>query len=374
MVKLKTRQDIEDFVRGCTFLGTGGGGSPKDGIEWLSTLMDQGKELGWIPADEIPDGVWTVCCYLMGTIAPKTEEIKRRMEWFGLTKRVIEFMPAEAAKELIQYAKVELGAIVPLEIGGGATPSAVVAGALFGVPVVDGDYSGGRAIPEVPQTTPIIFDQPMWPMASVDAYGNRAIIKEAVGYEMAERMGKMLSAASFELVGNAAFLLKGEAMKKTVVKGTLSKSLEIGRAIRQARESGADPVEAARKVVDGWILFKGKVTGKDWEDKEGYYWGTHTITGSGEFQGSEFKIWFKNENHVTWLDGKPYVTSPDIVVVVDLRTGEPKTNPSIREGDEVAVIGIRAAEVFTTEKGLEILGPKHFGFNLEYKPITEWMS
>jgi len=374
MVKLKTRQDIEDFVRGCTFLGTGGGGSPEDGIKWLSTLMDQGKELGWIPADEIPDGVWTVCCYLMGTIAPKTEEIKRRMEWFGLTKRVIEFMPAEAAKELIQYAKVELGAIVPLEIGGGATPSAVVAGALFGVPVVDGDYSGGRAIPEVPQTTPIIFDQPMWPMASVDAYGNRAIIKEAVGYEMAERMGKMLSAASFELVGNAAFLLKGEAMKKTVVKGTLSKSLEIGRAIRQARESGADPVEAARKVVDGWILFKGKVTGKDWEDKEGYYWGTHTITGSGEFQGSEFKIWFKNENHVTWLDGKPYVTSPDIVVVVDLRTGEPKTNPSIREGDEVAVIGIRAAEVFTTEKGLEILGPKHFGFNLEYKPITEWMS
>jgi len=374
MVKLKTRQDIEDFVRGCTFLGTGGGGSPEDGIKWLSTLMDQGKELGWIPADEIPDGVWTVCCYLMGTIAPKTEEIKRRMEWFGLTKRVIEFMPAEAAKELIQYAKVELGAVVPLEIGGGATPSAVVAGALFGVPVVDGDYSGGRAIPEVPQTTPIIFDQPMWPMASVDAYGNRAIIKEAVGYEMAERMGKMLSAASFELVGNAAFLLKGEAMKKTVVKGTLSKSLEIGRAIRQARESGADPVEAARKVVDGWILFKGKVTGKDWEDKEGYYWGTHTITGSGEFQGSEFKIWFKNENHVTWLDGKPYVTSPDIVVVVDLRTGEPKTNPSIREGDEVAVIGIRAAEVFTTEKGLEILGPKHFGFNLEYKPITEWMS
>lgn len=374
MVKLNTRQDIEDFVRGCTFLGTGGGGSPEDGIKWLSTLMDQGKELGWVPAEEIPDDVWTVCCYLMGTIAPKTEEIKRRMEWFGLTKRVIEFMPAEAAKELIQYAKVELGAIVPLEIGGGATPSAVVAGALFGVPVVDGDYSGGRAIPEVPQTTPIIFNQPMWPMASVDAYGNRAIIREAVSYEMAERMGKMLSAASFELVGNAAFLLKGAAMKKTVVKGTLSKSLEIGRAIREARESGADPVEAARKVVDGWILFKGKVTGKDWEDKEGYYWGTHTITGSGEFEGREFKIWFKNENHITWLDGKPYVTSPDIVVVVDLKTGEPKTNPSIEVGDEVAVIGIRAAEVFTTEKGLEILGPKHFGFDLEYKPIAEWVS
>jgi DUF917 family protein len=309
---------------------------------------------------------------LMGSIAPQTDEIKEKKVGFGLTERIIDQMAAEAGRALSKYADVTPAALVPVEMGGAATPSALAAGAVFGVPVVDGDYAGGRAIPEVLQTTPCIYAQPMCPMASVDAYGNKAIIADAISYEMAERIGKKLSEASFDIVGNAAFLLKGEVMKKAITKGTLSKSLHVGRAIREAREQGRDAVEAARETANGGILFKGKVTDKDWEDKEGYLWGTHTISGGGDFSGQEFKIWFKNENHVTWLDGASYVTSPDAIVVVDLRTAEPKTNTVIKEGDDVAVIGISAAEAFTSEKGIEILGPKHFGFDMEYRPIGDW--
>jgi len=36
---------------------------------------------------------------------------------------------------------------------------------------------------------------------------------------------------------------------------------------------------------------------------------------------------------------------------------------------KVYVIGFKAHNIFRTEKGLEILGPKHFGFNIEYIPI-----
>lgn len=371
MTVLKSKQDIEDFVRGCTLLGTGGGGAPEAGISSLNRLLDQGKTLHFVSADEIEDQTWTVCCYLMGTIAPMTDEIRCRMERFGLTNRIVDEMPAEAGRELAKFANVEINAVVPLEIGGGATPSAVAAGALFGVPVIDGDYSGGRAIPEVPQTTPIILDRGMWPMASVDSYGNRAVITGASSFEMAERIGKMLSAASFELVGNAAFLMKGSDMKNTVVKGTLSRSLELGRAIREAREQGRDPVEAARGVVNGWILFKGTVSKKEWEDRDGYLWGTHTITGDGEFAGHTYKIWFKNENHVTWWDDKPHVTSPDSVNVVRTDDAEPLTNTVIKEGDDVTVIGIAAAEAFNTPKGLELLAPKHFEFDIEHKPIKD---
>jgi uncharacterized protein len=371
MTTLKTKQDIVDFVRGCTFLGTGGGGAPEGGIEGLTKLLDQGKSLSFVPASEVNDDVWTTCCYLMGTIAPKSEEVLRGMKKFGLTNRTIEYMPAEAGKELAKYAGVEIGALVPLEIGGGATASAVAAGAIFGVPVVDGDYSGGRAIPEVPQTTPILFDRGMWPMASVDAYGNRAILTGASSFEMAERIGKMLSAASFELVGNAAFLMNGKTMKETVVQGTLSKSYTIGKAIREAREQGNDPVQAACAASDGTILFQGLVTVKKWEDRDAYLWGEHTIAGSGSFSGHTYKIWFKNENHVTWLDGTPHVTSPDLVIVVETATGEPLTNTVIAEGQDVSVIGIAAAEEFTSPKGIDLLGPRHFDFDIDHLPIAE---
>ena len=55
MTTLKTKQEIVDFVRGCTFLGTGGGGSPEPGIEGLTSLLEKGKTLSFIPASEISD-------------------------------------------------------------------------------------------------------------------------------------------------------------------------------------------------------------------------------------------------------------------------------------------------------------------------------
>ncbi|GAG54738.1 unnamed protein product, partial [marine sediment metagenome] len=81
------------------------------------------------------------------------------------------------------------------------------------------------------------------------------------------------------------------------------------------------------------------------------------------------KIWFKNENHISWLNGEPYVTSPDMIIVVDRESGEPFANSHIAEGHSVAVIGLRAVEQFRSPKGLDILGPPHFGFDIEYQPI-----
>jgi hypothetical protein len=80
------------------------------------------------------------------------------------------------------------------------------------------------------------------------------------------------------------------------------------------------------------------------------------------------KIWFKNENHITWLNNKPFVTSPDLISLMDLN-GNPITNNALTKDLKVYIIGFRAHNIFRTEKGLEVLGPKHFGFDIEYTPI-----
>lgn len=373
MGEIKTDQEIEDFVRGCTFMGTGGGGDPKDGIAWLKEVSDDGKEIKWVNHNEIPDHVWTICPYLMGSIAPLTEEAKQRMKRLGLTEEPYKSIQAESVRLLEKYMDVKVEAVVAIELGGSNTPGAIGAAARLGIPAVDGDYTG-RAIPEIPQTTPYLNDLTLWPISSVDKYGNQAFITESVGYEMAERMGKFLAAASFGLAGQSGFLFKGNDMKQTIIPGTLSKCLEIGCTIRKAREAGDDPVKEAIDSLDGWLIFEGEVTGKEWEDREGYYWGTHTITGAGEFEGSKFKVWFKNENHVSWLDNEPYVTSPDMIVVVNRETGEPYANSAIEEGQNVAVIGLSAVEQFRSKKGVDILGPRHFGYNIDYTPIEESMK
>jgi hypothetical protein len=86
------------------------------------------------------------------------------------------------------------------------------------------------------------------------------------------------------------------------------------------------------------------------------------------------KIWFKNENHVSWLDGQPYVTSPDLIELCDAATGEPLSNTSLREGTQVAVVGRRRRAPYDSPRGLDVLGPCHFGFDIEFTGIETLMD
>jgi len=370
---LKTDQDIRDFVRGCTFMGTGGGGLPEDGIKWLTSTKNEGFTLSWVDSSDVPDDEYTICPFLMGSIAPVTEEIKKRKERFGLKKEVYKSIQAESVKLLEKYMDVKTSVIVPIELGGGNTAGAIAAAARLGIMAVDGDYTG-RAIPEIPQTTPYLAGLPIWPISSVDSYGNLAIIDKSVGYEMVERIGKYIAAASFGLAGQAGFLIKGREMKKVLISGTMTQCLKIGKMIRLARESGKDPVKEVVDYLKGWLLFEGTVVSKVPEPREDYYCGINTIKGEKDYSGNEMKIWFENENHVSWIDGKEYVTSPDMIIVVDRVTGEPFTNTVIETGQKVAVIGLKAIEQFRSSKGINILGPRHFDFDIEYKPIEDIVS
>lgn len=56
-MKLTTKTDVEDFVRGCTFYGTGGGGLPANGIESLMSEIEKGNEVGWVDVSEIDDNI-----------------------------------------------------------------------------------------------------------------------------------------------------------------------------------------------------------------------------------------------------------------------------------------------------------------------------
>ncbi|MCL5962257.1 MAG: DUF917 domain-containing protein [Chloroflexi bacterium] len=369
---LETRQDCEDFVRGCTILGTGGGGQPESGLEALFRELEAGRKPGWLDPSEVADDAWTACPFLMGSIAPHTPQMEREMASLGLTEVRVRDGMMLALQELEQFHGVKLGAIVAIELGGANTPMPVAAASQLGLRAIDGDYTG-RAIPEIVQTTPRLFEKSMAPLAAVDDWGNIVIIKETLNAAMAEMLGKQISVAAFGLTPMAGVLLKGAEAKQIIVKDTLSRAFELGRTIRKAREAGSNPVEAAREFLDGWVIFKGKVVGKDWEDRAGYLWGTHTLEGLDEWAGRTFKVWFKNENHISWLDGKPYVTSPDIISLVDSQTAEPKTNTRLAVGDVMSVLGAKAPQVFREhEKGLDVLGPSHFGFtDIEYKPIED---
>jgi len=366
---------VNDFVRGATFFSTGGGGSPEDGLIALNSEFEKGKNVGWVDIGEIPDSALVVCPFMMGSIAPHTPEVKQEMATFGLVEGKPKYVRkegvVEAIKTLEEFTHKKISAVIPLELGGSNTSVAVAAAASLGLPCINGDYAG-RAIPEISQTIPSILGKALCPIASVDLWSNKTYIESTISYAMAERIGKLISVAAYGPVSQAGFLLPVREVKECYVPNTLAECLNVGSTIRKARETGEDPIIKVKSLLNAWILFRGIITEKEWGDKEGYYWGTHTITGEKQFTGHKFKIWFKNENHISWIDDKPYVTSPDMLIMVDDTTGEPIPNPFIKEGDSVAVIGVRAREQFRNERGINILEPAHFGFkDIKHIPIEE---
>ena len=365
---LKNKQDVEDFVRGVTFMGTGGGGDPKLGLDFLVKALEEGYKLSWVDISEINEEEWVAMPFYMGSIAPISEENLKKLEEMGLGEPTVERPLIKAVQELEKYKQIKLGALIAGELGGSNTPAPLDTAARLNKVLIDGDFAG-RAIPELTQATPCVKNKSICPLVMCDLWGNVNIIESAINYGMVEEYGRSIVMVTNQMTGNIGFLMKVKELKEVMIPGTLTDSYVVGKTIRKARETaGQDPVEKAVEVIGGYLLFKGTVTEREFEDKKGFMFGTHIFEGLDEFQGHTFKIWFKNENHITWLDNKPYVCSPDIITVVALGDCEPITNTYLKVRQQVAIIG--KPHIKYRDKGdVNLLIPKHFGFDIEWKPM-----
>jgi uncharacterized protein len=373
---IKNVEDVKDLIRGLTLLGTGGGGRADLGMDYLLPHVEGGKMISLLSPETIPDDAWTCSVFGMGSIAPQKTLSPEERKALGYGEWRVAKPFVEAVRELTAYTGHRIDAIVPFELGAGNTPAPMDTALRLGMKVIDGDYAG-RAIPELAQTTPALEGRTFEPGTICDPWGNVLIMKKSASLKVAERIGKMISIATKlpdikAPCAHAGFLLKGKEMKRLIIAGGISLSLEIGRRIRRAMAEREDPALAAAEAMKGWVLFRGRVRRKEWESREGYMFGTTTIEGGGPDSGHTLKVWFKNENHVTYLDEKPFVTSPDLIAIINTRDGEPYTNTFLEEGMEVAVLGARADEKYRSREGLALLSPQYFGLDIDYVPVENY--
>jgi DUF917 family protein len=375
MNDVRTAEDVQDLVHGLTLLGTGGGGRPEQGLECLLPHVQAGRAVSWVAPDAIADEAWVCSAFGMGSIAPTAP--------LSAEERVALGYPAEwtvarpmvrAVEELQAYTGKKIAAILPFELGAGNTPGPMDAAVRVGAAIVDGDCAG-RAIPELCQTTAAIAGLPFAPGAIADAWGNVLLVKQTASDLLTERIGKLVSIATKvpdmkAQCAHAGFLMQGKDLKRIAVPGGITRALAVGRAIRAAKSRGADPATAAAEALGGWVLFRGRVAKKEWESRDGYMYGTTTVDGEGADAGHTLRVWFKNENHVTWRDGAPWVLSPDLIMTIGA-DGTPYTNTLLPEGARIAVVAAQADPRLRTPAALALLAPGHYGYDLPYTPIEQ---
>lgn len=367
-------EDIEPLLEGLAIYGTGGGGSPEWGRAILEQDFSVGRDLGVIDLSEISDGGTVVSGGIMGSV--------KILEEMGTSKVMAHW---EDRFELLEVTRVMEGVlgkkidyVVPFEVGGLNTPVILSLGARMGVPVLDGDALG-RSAPETQMTSFIGHGISLTPMPLIDFKGNVVVVQDTVDSTYPDQLGRYVITQGGGLGANNHYPMTGLQAKRAVIPNTISASLDLGRAVLNARNHGEDPVEVVAKKANGVLLFEGEISELLEEESMGFYFTTAVIEAQGELSKSKIELIIKNETMMLRIDGETKALFPDLLLMLDPGTGRGLMSIELGVGSPLALIGVpchpRLREAAASPQGRLAFSPNRYGQTEEtYQPIESLLE
>ena len=347
----------EQIAIGAGIRGTGGGGNPYLGKTQLRRLLREGAPPpAVVSPDEVPDDAVVASVGGMGAPTVGIERLARGDEW------------TVALRALEAHTDRRVEYLVPGEIGGANSTRPLVCAVQTGLPVIDADGMG-RAFPELQMETFSIYGVRCTPAGLADLKHNSVVFADLADSVTLERYAR---AVTIQMGGHAGYafpLMSGAEVRRTAIPHTMTLAREIGAAVERARRAHEDPVAAVLAVAGGQVLFAGKVVDVERRMAAGFARGNVRLDGLGDWRGSAMAIDFQNENLIARRDDTVAAVVPDLICIVDAATAAPVTTEVLRYGLRVAVLGIPAPDLLKTRKALAVVGPRAFGYDVEYVPL-----
>jgi uncharacterized protein len=345
--------NVADLAVGCTILAAGGGGTPHLGLLFARETIRALGPVRLVGLDEL-DGVDHVLPVgMMGAPTLLEEKIPGGAEG-ELLRRTVE-----------RCLGVEVGAFMPLELGGinGVLPVAFAGRA--GLPLVDADLMG-RAFPELQMCTPHLYGVRS-PIGVVVDERSQVVVHHPMDDLWLEKLARGTVTTLGGCACCAIYPMPVDVARKVSLTGTLSSAMRIGEAIRNA---AGDPIGALAEALPLTMLLRGKILDIERHTGGGFVRGSMFLEGTGDDDGRLARIEFQNENLVVLEDGAPLAMVPDIITVLDVETGHGIVTEHLSYGQRVAVVAFPAPQPWKTEAGLSIVGPRAFGYDFDFVPVT----
>ncbi len=356
-MRLLERQEIEDIARGSAVLGTGGGGDPYLGKLAAIQAMERYGPLQLVDINELPDDMLVAFPFAIGSPVPFLERIT-------MTKELV-----TAYHAMCRYLGKTIGAVMSAEIGGINSVLPFAVGRELGVPVIDGDCMG-RAYPEIQLVTLTLYGHSASPLAVADEHGNVTVV-DTVNNDWAEKIARPIAVEMGAISGGFGYPISVKDLKEAAILGTVSFAEEIGKAIREAQQSHADPVNAVLETTGGFRLFVGRIVDVARKTQKGWALGETRISGVDTYDGREMTVRFQNEHLVAIENDEIVASVPDLIAILDTERGEPITTENLRYGFRVTVIGIPSDAKWRTPEGIALGGPRHFGYDIDFTPVEQ---
>ncbi|KAL0939875.1 hydantoinase/oxoprolinase [Colletotrichum truncatum] len=389
---LISETDLEYLADGCYVLGCAGGGSPAASKIQLRNMLRAG--------------------YTMRIIEPSALKERDVIYWGGhmgspavSIERLQSIETVDAFRALMEYLHHDrFDAVMGLEIGGanGLEPFLVGSSRFYDSPIIDGDWMG-RAYPTYWQTTLAVHAPlELVPCAIDSGDGKTIVMTRAPNDEIVDRALRASCSEMGSRVGMAAKPTTAEKVKSFGVLNTVSLAWRIGRSIALCQATNTMSTVAESIIAEAGgpesakVLFRGKIIRVERRLFKGHSYGEVHIAA---FEGGEeeeasnvkdravavaesgtLKIPFKNENILaehTNEDGSAQILAcvPDLISILDNESGRALGVPEFKYGYRVTVIGITCSPRWTeTKAGLDIGGPRAFGYDLDYKPLGKYVE
>jgi uncharacterized protein len=346
--------EISALATGAWILGAGGGGNPYHSFLNLRELYKKGARVELLDPTELEDDDRVAVVSSMG--APLVGE--ERLQDPEVAAKPVKMMEA--------YLGVSFRGIMSVEIGGSNALQPFLAAAVLDRPVVDADAMG-RAFPEAQMTSFAIGGLSPFPLTLADVRDNEVIVARAASWKWMERLSRKACVEVGSVAATCKAPRTGKEVKEWGIQNTTSRAIRLGQVVREARRMKADPIHALLDAENGKALFRGKVKDVSRRTTEGFLRGFTEIEGLDSDRGHVFRLEFQNEFAIGTLDGGVNAMVPEILCVLDSVSGEAVGTEALRYGQRVTVAVLPAPPLLTTERGLELVGPRAFGYDIDFR-------
>lgn len=348
-----TADNLDSLARGCAILGTGGGGSVDTGLLASRRAVERSGPVQVVTLDELADDAIVVP--LSGIGAPTVSH-----EMLANEDDVVRL-----AEEVQRVTGRPIDAVMSSEIGGSNGVHPVTWASRLGVPLVDADGMG-RAFPEVQMVSMNVAGLPVNFIVLADAIGNVTLIRPVNG-EWSERIARAVAVASGAHSLMADYILRACEARGAVIDGTVSQAVALGRST----VGESEPLSALIEVLSASHIVTGKVIDIERRTGGGFVRGSVVVEGTGTDRGRLIRVEIQNENLVVLDDGVVLASVPDLITLVDTTSAQAISTESLRYGQRVSVLAWPCDPLWRTSRGLEIAGPRAFGYDLDYVPVEQ---
>lgn len=345
--------NLDALARGCAILGTGGGGSVDTGLLSSRAALERSGPVRVVTLDELAEDAIVVPLSGIGAPTVSHEMLSNEDDVVRLRDEVERIMGRPVS------------AVMSSEIGGSNGVHPVSWAARLGVPLVDADGMG-RAFPEVQMVSMYVAGLPVNFIVLSDVIGNVTVMRPVDG-AWSERLARAVAVASGAHALMADYILTVREARGAVIEGTVSQAVALGFATVGA----GDPLSALVDVLGARQIATGKVIDIERRTGGGFVRGSVIVEGTGDDRGRLIRVEIQNENLVVLDEGAVLASVPDLITLVDTASALAISTESLRYGQRVSVLAWPCAPLWRTPRGLEVAGPRAFGYELEYVPVEE---